>query len=82
MDSPDPNEEFDEPMAPEAPEQQTRAMRSPGRRRGGGGGGQSAEERKRLMIRRAIALGVGLLILILVVVGVRGCLDARKNRSL
>lgn len=82
MDSPDPNEEFDQPTVPEAPEQRTRAMRSPNRRRGGDGGGQSSEERKRLMIRRAIALGVGLLILILVVVGVRGCLDARKNRSL
>ena len=34
------------------------------------------------MARRAIALGVGLLILILLVLGVRGCLDARKERSL
>lgn len=40
------------------------------------------EQKKTLMIRRGIALGVGILILILIVVGVRGCLDARKNRSL
>jgi hypothetical protein len=34
------------------------------------------------MARRAIALGAGLLILILLVLGVRGCLSARKERSL
>jgi hypothetical protein len=34
------------------------------------------------MARRAMALGGGLLVLILLVLGVRGCLDARKERSL
>jgi hypothetical protein len=34
------------------------------------------------MARRGIALGGGLLILILLVLGVRGCLDARKERAL
>ena len=34
------------------------------------------------MARRAIALGGGLVVLILLVLGVRGCLDARKERSL
>jgi CARDB protein len=34
------------------------------------------------MARRAIALGVGLVVLILLVLGIRGCLDARKERSL
>jgi hypothetical protein len=34
------------------------------------------------MVRRAIALGGGLLVLILLVFGAKGCLDARKNRSL
>lgn len=34
------------------------------------------------MARRAIALGVGLVVLILLVFGAKGCLDARKNRSL
>jgi hypothetical protein len=39
-------------------------------------------ERQQIMLRRALALGVGLLILILIVLGVRGCLDARKDRAL
>lgn len=47
-----------------------------------GGGKPDAGERKQLLIRRAIALGVGLLVLVLLVVGAKGCLDARKNRSL
>jgi hypothetical protein len=34
------------------------------------------------MLRRGLALGAGLLILILVVLGVRGCLNARKHRAL
>lgn len=34
------------------------------------------------MARRAVALGVGLVVLILLVFGAKGCLDARKNRSL
>jgi hypothetical protein len=34
------------------------------------------------MLRRAIAAGGGLLILILLVLGVRGCLNARKDRAL
>jgi CARDB len=34
------------------------------------------------LIRRGLALGAGLLVLILIVLGVRGCLDARKNRAL
>jgi hypothetical protein len=34
------------------------------------------------MLRRALALGLGLVVLILLVLGVRGCLDARKNRAL
>lgn len=33
------------------------------------------------MLRRLMAVGVGVLIVILVVLGVRGCLDARKERA-
>jgi hypothetical protein len=33
------------------------------------------------VVRRAVAAGVGVLILILLVLGVRGCLNARKERS-
>lgn len=39
-------------------------------------------ERQQILLRRALALGAGLLVLILIVLGVRGCLDARKNRAL
>jgi CARDB protein len=34
------------------------------------------------MLRRGLALGGGLIVLILLVLGVRGCLDARKSRAL
>lgn len=39
-------------------------------------------ERQQILLRRALALGVGLLILILLVLGVRGCLNARADRAL
>lgn len=39
-------------------------------------------ERQQIILRRALALGAGLLILILIVLGVRGCLNARKDRAL
>ena len=38
--------------------------------------------RQQIMARRAIALGAGLLVLVLLVLGVRGCLNARKERAL
>lgn len=34
------------------------------------------------MLRRGLALGAGLILLILIVLGVKGCLDARKSRAL
>jgi hypothetical protein len=39
-------------------------------------------ERQQILLRRALALGAGLLLLILIVLGVRGCLNARKHRAL
>jgi CARDB len=39
-------------------------------------------ERQQILLRRALALGAGLLVLILLLLGVRGCLDARKDRAL
>jgi len=39
-------------------------------------------ERQQILIRRGLALGGGLLLLILIVLGVKGCLDARKDRAL
>jgi hypothetical protein len=39
-------------------------------------------ERQQILLRRGLALGIGLLVLILIVLGVRGCLNARKHRAL
>src|SRR6478752_2178394 len=43
---------------------------------------QRRPERQQILLRRGLALGGGLLILILIVLGVRGCLNARKHRAL
>ena len=51
---------------------------SPGRRRRP----PRRPERQQIVLRRALALGAGLLILILIVLGVKGCLNARKERAL
>ena len=39
-------------------------------------------DRQTLLVRRTIAIGGGLLLFILLVFGVRGCLDARKERAM
>jgi hypothetical protein len=39
-------------------------------------------ERQQIMLRRGLALGGALVLLILVVLGIKGCLDARANREL
>jgi hypothetical protein len=39
-------------------------------------------ERQQILLRRGLALGGGLLLLILIVLGVKGCLDARADRAL
>jgi CARDB protein len=39
-------------------------------------------ERQQIMLRRALALGGGLIVLILLVLAVKGCLDARADRAL
>lgn len=79
MDFPDPDNEFDGPSLRDDEPAPASARRS--RRQSGGGDGPSGD-RRQLMTRRALALGAGLLILFLLVLGARGCLDARKNRSL
>jgi hypothetical protein len=43
---------------------------------------QRRPERQQIMLRRLLALGGGLVLLILIVLGVKGCLDARANREL
>lgn len=47
----------------------------PGERRPG------VERQRQFLLRRAIALGAGVLVLVLLLLGVRGCLEARKERG-
>ncbi|MGH2981365.1 MAG: CARDB domain-containing protein [Solirubrobacterales bacterium] len=47
-----------------------------------GGRRQPRPPRQQIMARRAMAVGAGLLVLVLLVLGVRGCLNARKERAL
>lgn len=54
------------------------ASRRPSRRRRP----QRRPERQQILLRRGLALGGGLLLLVLIVLGVKGCLDARANRAL
>lgn len=53
------------------PEEPERPRRTPPERR-----------RQQFLLRRMIAVGVGLAFLILIVVGIRGCLEARSDRGL
>jgi hypothetical protein len=41
----------------------------------------SPDRQRQIMARRLVALGIAVVILILIVLGVRGCLNARKTRS-
>src|SRR6266542_2229031 len=41
----------------------------------------SPERPRQIMARRLAALGIGVVILVLIVLGIRGCLNARKTRS-
>jgi hypothetical protein len=45
------------------------------------GGRRSAERQRQLLVRRLIAVGVGVGVVILALLGIRGCLDARKARG-
>lgn len=58
------------------PASATTGTRARSARSAGGGDPQQ------LMVRRAVALGVGALVLILLVVGVKGCLNSRTSNSL
>ncbi len=49
---------------------------------GGGGTGGGSTDRQTVRTRQAVALGLGILVLILLIFGVKGCLDSRKERAL
>jgi hypothetical protein len=42
---------------------------------------RSAERQRQLLVRRLIALGAGVVVVVLALLGIRGCLDARKERG-
>ena len=57
-------------VVPEEPERPRRRVGGPQRRR------------QQFLVRRLIGVGVGLAFLILIVIGIRGCLEARSDRAL
>lgn len=59
------------------PDQPTAGRDRPARHRPG-----AATDRQTLMVRRSLAAGAGLLVLILLVLGVRGCLDSRREAAI
>jgi hypothetical protein len=64
------DEEEQRLAAPEGPERPRREFSGPERRR------------QQFLLRRLIAVGVGVVLLILVIFGARGCLEARSDRGL
>jgi hypothetical protein len=72
----------------EPPTRQARPRRPAGARASGATTGTRARppgapgDPQQLMVRRAVALGVGVLVLILLVLGVRGCLNSRTSNNL
>jgi hypothetical protein len=64
------DEEQDELVVTDEPERPRRRVGGPQRRR------------QQFLARRLIGVGVGLAFLILIVIGVRGCLEARSDRAL
>jgi hypothetical protein len=64
------DEEQDELVVADEPERPRRRVGGPQRRR------------QQFLVRRLIGVGVGLAFLILIVIGIRGCLEARSDRGL
>ena len=71
----------------------TRVTRQPRPRRSGGGGGDGGgqrppreparrPDRQTVRVRQAVGLGVALLLIIVVVLGVKGCVSSQKENSL
>ena len=64
------DEESDELALPEEPGRPPRPPRPP------------RAPREQLLVRRLVAVGIGILFLILIVIGIKGCLNARKERAI
>jgi hypothetical protein len=65
-------DEGDEPARPARPRSQQSTGAAP----------SASRDQQTLMVRRGVAAGVILLVLILLVVGIRGCLNSQKKQSL
>jgi hypothetical protein len=65
-------DEGDEPARPARPRSQQSTGAAP----------PASRDQQTLMVRRGVAAGVVLLVLILLVVGIRGCLNSQKKQSL
>lgn len=66
------------------PTRQPRRAPSAGRGRGGGygGGAMDAHERQQLLIRRAVAGGIALVVLFIVIFGIKSCLDSSAESAM
>lgn len=69
---------FDEGDEPTRVSRPARPRRSSTASRTGGG----PPDRQTVLVRQGVALGVGILLLVLIVLGVKGCLDSRKQNAL
>jgi hypothetical protein len=57
------------------------SSKGPRPRRAGGANSASATDRQTILVRRAVAVGGGILVIFLLILGINGCLDARKDRA-
>jgi hypothetical protein len=70
---------FDEDDEPRRTTPRPRRARPSG---GGGGGGVATTDSQTLMIRRIVAVGLGLLVLILLIIAVKSCRDSAHENAL
>jgi hypothetical protein len=73
---------FDDDEQPTRTARPPRPRRASGRGSGGSGGGRGPTDSQQLMIRRAGALGVLVIVLIIIVLGFRACQNSAKKNSL
>jgi len=66
----------------------TRSQRAPRPRRGGAGGSSGPRtaprrpDRQTLLVRQGVAIGVGLLLIIVIAVGIKGCVSSQQENAL
>jgi hypothetical protein len=75
-------DEADEPRTPPRTAQHRRRPRGSSRRPGGGGGRRPPSDQQAIQLRRAVALGALVIVVILVVLGVHSCQISARNSGL